>query len=115
MAANNDNLGARLLAWRRACGLSQSKAAARVGVPWQSWRNWETGRRHPGSATVRLLEGMLGTAERFEHEACPECGGPSVPAEKVPDQALRGCPRCGHTWFERANEANNNNEATKGE
>lgn len=38
--------------------------------------------------------------EHFEHDDCPECGEPSVPLEKVPDQSLRGCPDCGHAWFE---------------
>lgn len=38
--------------------------------------------------------------ERFPHDVCPECGTPSVPLEKVPDQSLRGCPKCGEEWFE---------------
>ena len=31
---------------------------------------------------------------------CPECGEivNTVPAEEVPDQALRGCPECGAVW-----------------
>jgi hypothetical protein len=27
------------------------------------------------------------------------------PQEHVPDQTLRGCPNCGHTWFEDLNSA----------
>jgi Zn-finger nucleic acid-binding protein len=38
--------------------------------------------------------------EHYYHDACPKCGANSVPAEKVPDQALRGCPKCEYVWFE---------------
>jgi NADH pyrophosphatase NudC (nudix superfamily) len=38
--------------------------------------------------------------EHFQHDVCPCCGTKSVPAEKVPDQALRGCPKCEHVWYE---------------
>lgn len=38
--------------------------------------------------------------ERFTHDVCPNCSTPSVPAEGVPDQTLRGCPKCGHGWSE---------------
>lgn len=36
----------------------------------------------------------------YQHDACPYCYRPSEPAEGVPDQALRLCPSCEHTWFE---------------
>lgn len=38
--------------------------------------------------------------EHYKHDDCQNCGTPSVPAEDVPDQSLRGCPNCGRTWFE---------------
>lgn len=38
--------------------------------------------------------------EHFEHDDCPKCGTKSVPYERVPDQALRGCPKCEHQWWE---------------
>jgi predicted nucleic acid-binding Zn-ribbon protein len=42
--------------------------------------------------------------EEFEHDDCPKCGTPSVPFEGVPNQSLRGCPNCGHDWWENLNE-----------
>lgn len=41
--------------------------------------------------------------ETYEHDECPKCGTESVPAERVADQSLRGCPNCEHTWFEDLN------------
>lgn len=38
--------------------------------------------------------------DNFPHEPCPDCGNPSVPAEGVPDQALRGCLVCDNVWYE---------------
>jgi len=45
--------------------------------------------------------------EKFDHDDCPRCGTPSVPAEAVTDQTLRGCPNpdCGIVWFENLDEA----------
>jgi len=45
--------------------------------------------------------------EMFEHDVCPKCKTVSVPLESVPDQALRGCPKCCHIWFENLAEAVN--------
>lgn len=42
----------------------------------------------------------MASNEHFDHEDCPECGSVSVPCEHIPDQTLRGCPKCEHTWFE---------------
>jgi predicted nucleic acid-binding Zn-ribbon protein len=42
--------------------------------------------------------------EVFPHDGCPECGHPSVPYEGVPDQQLRGCPKCENVWFENLDE-----------
>jgi hypothetical protein len=42
--------------------------------------------------------------EHFDHDDCPECGGPSTPAEGVPDQMLRGCAECGEVWCEDLSE-----------
>lgn len=42
--------------------------------------------------------------EQVEHDDCPNCGTPSIPAEGVPDQSLRGCEDCGEMWFEDLNE-----------
>lgn len=38
--------------------------------------------------------------EKHFHDVCPKCGSPSVPAEKVPDQTLRGCLKCLETFTE---------------
>lgn len=38
--------------------------------------------------------------ERYDHDDCRECGHVSLPAESVPDQSLRYCPKCGHEWQE---------------
>ncbi len=43
---------------------------------------------------------MSNRPEHFDHDDCPECGTPSVPAEGVPDQTFRACPKCHHTWAE---------------
>lgn len=40
------------------------------------------------------------TKEHYPHDICPKCGSVSVPYEGVPDQSLRGCPECKHTWSE---------------
>ena len=55
-------------------------------------------------------EGENNMTEHFDHENCPECGAKSVPAENVPDQALRGCPECMIVWFEGSQQT----EATNG-
>lgn len=52
-------------------------------------------------ATMPRIE----TREAFQHDVCPKCGCASLPFEGVPDQALRGCPRCLHEWFEDLNSA----------
>lgn len=46
-----NGLPAILRAWRERAKLSQPQAAARLGAPVRSYRNWETGRRVPGAAT----------------------------------------------------------------
>jgi ribosomal protein L37AE/L43A len=38
--------------------------------------------------------------EEFEHDDCPQCTTPSVPAEDIKDQTFRSCPKCGHEWYE---------------
>jgi hypothetical protein len=38
--------------------------------------------------------------EQFEHDVCPKCSQPSQPAERVPNQALRQCRKCGREFFE---------------
>lgn len=43
--------------------------------------------------------------EHYDHDDCPACGCPSVPFEGVQDQALRGCPRCNHEWWEQFDRA----------
>lgn len=45
----------RLLAWRKANGLRQVDAAARLGVPHKTYQNWELGRRHPDAGSLRLI------------------------------------------------------------
>ncbi len=45
-----------------------------------------------------------GVAEKFPHDVCPKCRAASVPAEAVPDQALRGCRECGNVWTENLNQ-----------
>lgn len=55
-----------------------------------------------GRGTAHMSDGP---AEHFPHDVCPKCTTPSVPAEKVPDQALRGCPKCEHVWMEDLSQA----------
>lgn len=56
-----DKLDKRLLAWRRSRGVSQRQAAGALGVPLNTWRNWERGRRgrRLAPATVERIEGLL--------------------------------------------------------
>lgn len=56
----------------------------------------------PGDVELLEAAGVPETkiAEHFPHDVCPECGSSSVPVEGVPDQTLRGCPKCHHTWTE---------------
>lgn len=54
----------------------------------------------PGNRERRMKMKNIYPTEHFLHDDCPKCGTPSVPVEKVPDQALRGCPECLETWVE---------------
>lgn len=57
-----DRLAARVREWRTAAGLSQSQAAARLGVTRSAWGNYERG--YPPIAEVRArLEALLSGAE----------------------------------------------------
>ena len=42
--------------------------------------------------------------ENYIHDQCIKCDIASKPAENVPDQSLRFCPKCGEVWFEDLNE-----------
>lgn len=69
-------------------------------------------RAHADAWFTRKHEGLWGDAieaeqtesetivEQFLHDTCPECGEPSVPLENVPDQSLRGCSNCDHSFWE---------------
>lgn len=59
METNNNTLGARLLAWRTALGLTQVQAGERSGCGSSNWRNWEKGRRVPSRGTLAHLESIL--------------------------------------------------------
>jgi putative transcriptional regulator len=45
----------RARAYRRAQGLTQAEFAERFGVPLQTYRQWENGRRRPDKASENLL------------------------------------------------------------
>lgn len=51
-----------------------------------------------------MLSTVAALLERFPHDQCPKCGAASVPFEGIPDQSLRGCPECEHSWFEDLNK-----------
>lgn len=55
---DNNGLPALLRAWRERAKLSQPQAAARLGAPVRSYRNWETGRRVPGAATRAAIKSV---------------------------------------------------------
>jgi len=50
------SVGALLLTWRRARGLSQDQAAEALGVARKTWGRWETGERHPEAAVVERIK-----------------------------------------------------------
>jgi hypothetical protein len=92
----------------------RTAAAAPVSVANEASReapqDWQTCPKCGAYADLSTHHGKACAApeapqEHFKHDACPECGAASLPAEKVPDQTLRGCPNCGHTWFEDLNSA----------
>lgn len=49
-----------------------------------------------------MLEKLKASVEDFEHDVCPKCGEPSLPAEGVRDQSLCVCSNewCLHEFFE---------------
>lgn len=51
-------LGRRLVALREKQKLTQADAAERIGVSRETWQSWETGRRAPTGATLKLI-GLL--------------------------------------------------------
>ena len=55
----------RLRAFRREHGLSQTAAAAKVGVTLRSWTYWETQGIKPSPTNSRLLEQFLRHPEEF--------------------------------------------------
>lgn len=46
-AEETAELAAKLKSWREAADLSQSRAAAMLGVPRRTYEGWEVGRRMP--------------------------------------------------------------------
>ncbi len=52
--------GAKLAALRLRLGLTQEEAARKMGVPLNTWRNWEQGRTAINVYAVRLIERDLG-------------------------------------------------------
>lgn len=61
---DNNTLGARLLAWRKALGLTQVQAGERTAVGYSNWRNWEKGRRtHLSKAALARIEQILASGE----------------------------------------------------
>lgn len=53
-------LGKRIAQLRKRAGLSQAVAAKRAGIPVQTLRNWETGRREPLFTAACKLADALG-------------------------------------------------------
>jgi putative transcriptional regulator len=54
-------LAQSIRAWRRRWGLTQSKAAAVLGVNRRSLENWEQGRAHPSEPALKFLNSKLRT------------------------------------------------------
>lgn len=48
----------QLKEWRVTLGLSQKQMATYVGIPWQTWRNWEQGTRSLNATAVSLVSLM---------------------------------------------------------
>lgn len=61
MSTQPADLPARLKAWRIAYGLSQTQAARRLGIPYQTLTQWESGRRTPSRSGLALIERELGS------------------------------------------------------
>jgi DNA-binding transcriptional regulator YiaG len=61
--------GDRILALRRALGLSQAEFARRLGVRQQTVSEWETGRYAPRGASLRVLAFLA--EERLPYDAGP--------------------------------------------
>lgn len=54
-------LPGKLLAWRRARGLSQSEAAPLLGVPVRTLQSWEQAERAPRGLALEALNSKLET------------------------------------------------------
>ena len=64
----------RVLALRRALGLSQAAFAGELGVRQQTVSEWETGRYQPRGASVRLLGLLAESAEPVDPPGGPDPG-----------------------------------------
>jgi transcriptional regulator with XRE-family HTH domain len=56
----DQNLGARLLRWRKGQDHSQQIAVRRRGVAATTWSHWEAGRRLPRTRMLKLLSELTG-------------------------------------------------------
>lgn len=70
----NLSLGARLLKWRRAKGLTQEGAAREIGVPFRTYQDTERGVSEPEGFGRALLLKMLD-----QHEASSNTDQPMTP------------------------------------
>jgi DNA-binding transcriptional regulator YiaG len=68
--------GAELAQWRRALGWTEVEAAAALGAPTQTYRNWEDGRTKRVPGPVAMLTRYISAFGRLppipRGETCPE-------------------------------------------
>lgn len=55
--------GASLRYWRKAHTLTQTQAAARIGVPVDRYRSWEQGRYEPEALVRELVASKMSAAK----------------------------------------------------
>ena len=79
-------------------GLSQSKFAAKFGIPVQTLQGWEAGRAEPASYLVAIMERELRNEEQMEN-AITVGHATWLPYQNATDEGLHYCSNCKHQAF----------------
>ena len=73
---NTDTLGKRIMALRKAAGMTQEQVAERLGVSPQAVSKWETGTADPSTSNLLALAKLFGVSAeellRSVEERAPE-------------------------------------------